>query len=160
MKILAALTLCICITTAQADLYDDVSAAYERGDYDTLRIFRPSAEQGNAWAQYNLGVMYHTGDEVTPQDYAEAIKWYRLAAKQGYSLALYNLGYMYNKGHGVLQDYAEAHKWYNLAASRAPSAERAHLAIGNRDGVAEQMTPGQIAEAQKLAKEWDKAHPR
>ena len=55
------------------------------GDYATaLQEWRPLAEQGNADAQYNLGVMYDNGQGV-PQDYAEAVKWYRLAAEQGYA---------------------------------------------------------------------------
>ncbi len=57
-------------------------AAYGRGDYATaLREFRPFAEQGDANAQFNLGVMYDKGQGV-PQDYAEAVKWYRKAVEQ------------------------------------------------------------------------------
>ncbi len=52
--------------------WDEAVAAYQRGDYATaLREFRPLAEQGNAGAQHNLGVMYYNGHGV-PQDYAEA----------------------------------------------------------------------------------------
>ena len=110
-------------------------------------------------AQHNLGFMYDNG-QGTPQDYAEAVKWYRLAAEQGHAQALNNLGFMYENGHGVLQDYAEAHKWYNLAASRQTNEESRNRAIKNRDIIAKLMTPAQVAEAQKLAKQWDKAHPR
>ena len=57
--------------------------AYERGDYATaLREFRPLAEQGNAGAQNNLGVMYEKGQGVT-QDYVRAHMWYNLATSQG-----------------------------------------------------------------------------
>ncbi|MBP2679069.1 MAG: hypothetical protein H6Q82_2134, partial [Deltaproteobacteria bacterium] len=57
---------------------------------------------------------------------------------------------------GVLQDYVLAHKWFNLAASRYPASEidARKKAIHNRDLVASKMTPAQIAEAQKLAREW------
>ena len=48
----------------------------------TVEELHSRAEQGNAAAQYNLGVMYDNGEGV-PQDYAEAAKWYRLAAEQG-----------------------------------------------------------------------------
>ena len=196
MKILAALALCLCITTAQADLVDDADAAWlskdfatalrmyrslaEQGyasaqfnlglmyddgqgtpqDYaETLKWYRLAAEQGDADAQYNLGTMYRQGRGV-PQNYAEAVKWYRLAAEQGYAYALNNLGIMYDEGLGVLQDYVEAHKWYNLAASRKTEEDSRKRSIENRDIVAKLMTPSQIAEAQKLAKQWDKAHPR
>ena len=44
------------------------------GDYATaLREWRPFAEQGNASAQFNLGVMYGNGQGVT-LDYAEAVR--------------------------------------------------------------------------------------
>jgi len=54
---------------------------------------------------------------------------------------------------GVLQDYVQAHKWFNLSASR--SQGKVHeKAVGNRDIVEKRMTPAQVAEAQKLAREW------
>jgi uncharacterized protein len=124
-----------------------------------LKWTRLAAEQGNASAQYNLGFMHRNG-HGTPQNYAEAMKWYRLAAEQGNVSALLNLGFMYNGGLGVLQDYVETHKWFNLAASRQTNEEKRKLAIKNRDIIAKLMTPAQVAEAQKLAKQWDKAHPR
>jgi TPR repeat protein len=63
---------------------------------------------------------------------------------------------MYDKGQGVPQDYVQAHMLFNLAASRfsASEAEDRNKAVKNRDSVASKMTPAQIAEAQKLAREW------
>ncbi len=96
--------------------FDEGEAAYKRGDYSTaLREWRPLAKQGNAVAQYNLGVMYEAGLGV-PQDYAEAVKWYRKAGEQGVVKAQYNLGEMYSKGLGVPQDYAWTVKWYREPA--------------------------------------------
>ena len=69
--------------------------------------FRLAAEQGDASAQTNLGLMYEQGDGV-PQDDAEAAKWYRLAAEKGEARAQNNLAGMYYDGVGVPQDYAEA----------------------------------------------------
>lgn len=56
---------------------------------------------------------------------------------------------MYAQGRGVLQDFIQAHMWYNLSA--AQGEQRAAEA---RDALAKQMTPAQIAEAQRLAREW------
>ena len=71
--------------------------AIVRGDYDTaLAEFRPLAEQGDAKAQFHLGLMYANGEGV-PQDYQEAVKWYRRAAEQGRPSAQYNLASMYYK---------------------------------------------------------------
>lgn len=114
--------------------------------------FRRAADQGYARAQHNLGVMYANG-HVVPQDYAQAVAWYRKAAEQGHADAQFNLGAAYGIGEGVPEDYVESHKWLNLAASRA-SAEKQKQFAETRDGVAQLMTPAQLAEAEKLANEW------
>ena len=103
---------------------------------------------------YDADAAYYKGD------YATALRILRPLAEQGDASALNNLGTMYDNGHGVLQDYVESHKWFNLAASRETEEESQNGAIENRDTIAKLMTTGQIAEAQKLAKQWDKAHPR
>jgi len=120
---------------------------------EALKWYRRAAEQGDADAQHNLGFMYRNGQGV-PQDHAEAVKWYRRAAEQGNALAQNNLGVMYGTGKGVPQDYVQAHLWYNLAASTQKEPEERERAARNRDLVAARMTPAQIAEAQRLAREW------
>ena len=129
-------------------------AAYQRGDYATaIRELRLLCEQGNADAQFSLGAMYRNGLGV-PQDYAEAVKWYRKAAEQGHAKAQLFLGNMYFFGQGVSKDYVQAYMWYNLAASGYPPGLEHDIAVKNRDTVAKRMTPAQISEAQKLAREW------
>ena len=92
--------------------FENGSSAAQRGDYPTaLRFWRPLAEQGNAAAQYNLGLLYNNGLGV-PQDYAEAMKWYRKSADQGNASAQHNLGLMYVEGKGVPRNYLEAARWY------------------------------------------------
>jgi TPR repeat protein len=149
-----------------------------------LRLMRPLAEHGDAVAQHNLGVMYATGHGVpqdyataaswyrkaagqgyadaqvklgkmydkgqgVPQDQATAMSWYRRAAAQGDGVAPYILGDTYLIGRGVQQDYVTAHMWLNLAAAKGnKDAEK------GRDRVATWMTPAQVAEAQKAAREW------
>ncbi len=138
---------------AWAGLDEGVVAA-KRGDYATaISWLRPLAELGHARAQYNLGIMYYSGQGV-PQDSAEALQWWRKAAEQGYATAQYYLGVTYHTGLDVPQDYVQAHMQYNLAASRFPPGEVRDKVVKNRDIVAERMTPAQIAEAQKLAREW------
>ena len=126
-----------------------------RQEIDALRA---RAEAGVASAQFSHGFRYNTGQGV-PQDYVEAARWYRLAADQGYATAQFNRGVMYGTGEGVPQDYVQAHMWFNLAASRMASGHRQH-AVDGRDRAAGQMNPTQIAEAGRLAREWDAAHPR
>ena len=82
---------------AAAD-YESGYAAYWRGDYrSAYREWRPLAEQGDAQAQYNLGMMYESGKGVAG-DSAEAVKWYRRAAERGYLEAQLRLGVMYGNG--------------------------------------------------------------
>tara|TARA_R110002126_G_scaffold250710_1_gene393570 strand:+ start:91 stop:684 length:594 start_codon:yes stop_codon:yes gene_type:complete len=136
-----------------ADAQSNLGFMYRDGDgvpqdYKTaLKWYKLAAEQGDADAQNNLGFMYNEGHGV-PQDYKTAVKWYRLAAEQGDADAQSILGAMYAIGQGVIRDYVYAHMWGNLGASN-----------GNKNGgtardiVAKQMTPAQIADAQKLARE-------
>ena len=82
-----------------------------------LETIKKAAEQGQAGAQFSLGVMYDQGYGVTEDD-AEALRWYRLAAEQGYAGAQYILGLMYAQGEGVPEDDAEAVRWYQMAAEQ------------------------------------------
>jgi uncharacterized protein len=151
LNLLLVLLACAAAVPAVAGPFEDAITAYNKGDYaTTLRLFLPLAAAGDAEAQYNLGVMYDNGKGV-PQDSAMAMSWFRKSAAQGNADAQYNLGVMYDNGKGVPQDYVQAHMWFNLAASRSPEGDQS---VKNRDLVAAKMTPAQIAEAQKLAREW------
>jgi protease YdgD len=129
--------------------FEDAVAAYGKGDYVTaLQLFRPLADNGRDDAQYYVGFIYLAGKGVA-RDYTEALKWLRLAADQGHSGAQYDLGLMYLNGWGVTQDHALAYMWLDLAAAGGNKN-----AITARDSVAQQMTPAQLAEAQKLGRDW------
>ncbi len=82
-------------------------------------------------------------------DYATALKEWRVLAEQGNPPDQYNLGLMYANGRGVPRDYVQAHLWANLAA-----AQGHELARKARDIVAKKMTPAQLADVQRLAREW------
>ncbi len=120
----------------------------QRDYFEAFNWFNKAARQGNPYAQYNVGYMYEKG-EGTPQDYREAARHYRQAAERGNQLAQYTLGYMYEKGHGVSQNEIQALMWYNLAAVQGETKAKAA-----RDRVTVWMTPAQIAEAQRLAREF------
>ena len=132
--------------SANAGPYEDGVAAYERKDYVmAAKLMRVAADQGDALAQYNLGLMYANGQGVT-QDYKEAVKWFRLAADQGHAKAQGNLGAMYGNAQGVRQDYVRAHMWLNISASSGNADAEA-----NRDNVAKRMSQTQIKKAQEMA---------
>ena len=78
-----------------ADDFQDGVHAVEKGDFKTAyKLWLPLAEQGEAAAQYNLGLIlyYYIGDGEP--NYKEAIKWYHFAAEQGHISAQHNLGVM------------------------------------------------------------------
>jgi len=148
-------------------MYDNGEGA-PQDDAEALKWYRRAAEQGQASVQNKIGLIFDSGGGV-PQDDVEALKgfgrsvpqsdvqtlsWYRNAAEQGNVSAQSNLGNMYGKGDGIPQDFVQAHKWHNLVASRLPPGEHRDLAVKNRDIAAAGMTAAQIAEAQRLAREW------
>jgi TPR repeat protein len=132
---------------------EDCRAAYERQEYAAaIQLCRPLAEQGDVRAQLSLGGMYYNGRGVQ-QDYAEAAKWTRKAAEQGYAPAQVDLGVLYWNGQGVQQDVVLAYMWLSLAAVNEPDA------MSERDLAASQMTPDEIAEAERLARDWKPKTP-
>jgi TPR repeat protein len=119
-----------------------------RDEVEAVKWWRAASKQGDAFAQYNLGVAYANARGVV-KDVLEAAKWYRAAAEQGHGPAQVNLGLMYEKGEGVPQDNVRAYMWFNLAASRGYK-----LATKSREAISPRMTSAQKAEAQKLTREW------
>ena len=79
--------------------------------------YRRAAEQGDAWAQYNLAACYFHGQGVN-QDYTQAVYWYGKAAEQGNDMAQFALGESYANGQGVKQDDMQAVFWYRKAAEQ------------------------------------------
>ena len=137
---------------AQIDLgyrYDTGLGAPQDSE-EAVRWYLLAAEQGDATAQFNLGLSYSRGEGV-PQDFAEAVRWWRAAAEQGHAGAQFQLGFRYLMGQGVPEDYVQAHKWLNLSTVNEADRERA---VTLRDGLAEKMTPEQVAEAQRLTRQF------
>ena len=145
-------------------------------DFDeAVRWLRMAAAQDYSTARYHLGVMYANGDGV-PDDEAEALAWFRESAEEGDVPAQYMLGVMYADGADALRgpvrragsapsisargrrapNTVEAQKWLNLAASHVIGEEQRFYAE-IRDREARKLTSEQLAEAQRLAAEWQAA---
>jgi len=118
---------------------------------------KEAVEQGDAEAQFALGLMYKHGFGVL-QDDDEAVKWFHKAAEQGDVNAQCMLGSIYGEGKGISQDYVQAHMWLNLCAFAAKGKEQ-DTGAKIRDEIAKNMTPQQIDEAQQLASEWKPVTP-
>jgi len=84
------------------------------GASEKVKLYHFAANNGDALAQYNLGVLLAIGSGVT-QDKAEAARWYSKAANQGNAAAQRVLGSCYASGSGIVQDKAEAVRWYRKA---------------------------------------------
>jgi uncharacterized protein len=124
-------------------------AAEPRGEWKDLgNPGEKFADQGDANAQLYLGWAYDNGKGV-PKDAAQAVAWYRKAAEQRNADAQNALGVAYDHGEGVPRDALRAYMWFNLAA-----AQGNEQADKNREIVALRMSAGQIAEAQRLTREW------
>lgn len=145
-KLLFLLVLAVmCSSVVIADDLKDVLNGVKADQKESYT--RYLAEQGDADAQYYLGVMYSAGEGVI-KDYKEAAKWFRLAAEQGNANSQFSLGFMYSNGQGVIRDLVLAHIWYNLAASNG--SERGKK---NRDFIALGMDSAQISKAQDMARD-------
>jgi len=138
-----------------ADAQFGLAVAYRHGhgvpqnQAEATRLVGLAARQGHAKAQLILGAAYMDGLWGVVQNYVEAVRWLRLAADQGEQWAQFCLGKMYAAGAGVSQDFVQAHLWFNLAAAAGLEEARTE-----REAVARRMTAAQIAEAQRLARNW------
>lgn len=153
-----------------------------------VRLFQLSADQGTVIALAQLGTLYFNGQGV-PQDYAQALKYFEEAASKGDTFSTFSIGWMHLIGAGVPRDDAQAFRWLKVAAERGygeaqqllglmytdgtmpQDIVRAHMwfnlasaagqvdAPGYRDRLAKKMSADQIAEAQKMARQWKPLAP-
>jgi TPR repeat protein len=129
-------------------LYEQREGSYEDSKA-AANWYKKSANQGFAMAQYALGQAYYNGQGVL-QDYKEAVKWTKKAAEQGFTKAQSWLGFYYT---AILKDFVTAHMYLNIAATNGDKK-----AIEMRSKVIEMMSPSELKEAQKLAREWMRTH--
>jgi len=107
---------------------------------------RAMAEQGDAYAQVYLGMIYDQGKGV-PEDDAEAFKWYKRASDQGLPSAQYSMATLFAKGSGVARDDFAAYVWYAVAAVQSQDG-----AAQARDEIAKSLSAEQLEAGQKLVK--------
>ena len=143
---------------------------------EAFKWYRIAADQSSSYAENVLGVAYERGFQVA-QDDAEAFRWYRRAANKIYDRPgntwihspQYNIAAMYASGRGTAQDYVRALMWFNLAIAFGDTRPPAPLGVKlvdtpkftapeQRDRLVALMTSEQIAEAERMAREW-RPHP-
>ena len=120
-----------------------------------VAMYRQAADLGHTDAMLRLGYLYENGKAV-PLDHAQAAEWYRRASDLGQSQAMFMLGVCYWAGRGVPLDQIEAHRWINLAATHAVGRDQ-DIAVNARTALERVMTPDQIEDAKKRARDWQSA---
>lgn len=103
----------VAIDNCLAELNSSNNSGGKSVDDMSIAELQTAAEQGNAAAQYRLGIIYGGNGNLE-----EAVKWFRKAAELGNADAQFNLGLCYAAGRGVSQSYVEALKWYRKAAAQ------------------------------------------
>ena len=118
----------------------------------SLPEIRKLAAQGDADAQWQLGVRYHNGEGV-PRDDVQAMQWFLRAADQGHVTAQATLGAYYWAGRGVPQDLSKAYFWSALALAQGDENSKSRL-----EGLTSQMTRAQVSAARQQAEVWLRQH--
>jgi TPR repeat protein len=108
-----------------------------------------------AFAQELAGAVKQGEVAYQKGDYATALRLWLPAANQGDANAQFDLGVVHVNGRGVLQDYVVAHMWFSLAAARGDTKAAEH-----RDMLAKDMSPAQLADAQKMARDFNQKRSR
>ncbi len=128
LLVAALLWVAAVVPADAADLLAQGAAAFEAGNYeDAANAWRPLAEEGDAKAQFNMGLLHEAGLGV-PEDAVQAAAWYERAALQGVTAAQYNLAVLLQEGRGVPEDAAQALYWLEVAALGGEGSEREQAA--------------------------------
>lgn len=126
-------------------------SAYGQDEPTAAQIaeWRKHAVQGEAYTQYNLGIVLKHGKGAV-KDEAEGVRWFRKAAEQGHASAQHNLGASYENGDGVVKNETEAYKWFLLSAAQGIKESKEHVPI-----IEKYLSPAQRTEGQRMAQEWE-----
>jgi TPR repeat protein len=125
---------CIWAPLANAEDLPTANDAFERGEYVTaLELYETLAAQGEAEAQFQLGLMYEQG-LGTDVDGQMAQRYYEQAAEQQSPQALDALGTLHLKGEGVIQNFKESLRLFQQAAEQGYPRAQHNLGIAYADG--------------------------
>ena len=159
MKMLLALGLCLCFIGVSES--SQVQPDCQRSEVRAVHLSGclTLARQGDAHAQFLVGLRYyfrglahHFLNTSSIPDYVKSSYWWTKAAKQGYVPAQNNLGVMYWYGLGILKNVVRAYMWIHLAFINTEDIPDRAKYSKNLDLLRKTMTPSQLAEAQRRSK--------
>jgi uncharacterized protein len=142
MRYLLASLLCLFATLANAGPCGSAMLV-------KLEDIRSCAAQGDKIAQYMMGMIYFHGKEV-PRNYKTAFEWMSKAARQGDKDAQASLGFYYFNGWGTNKDHVFAYMWWSLSIVNNEEP----ITRMNLEGLEQELSPADLAKAQKMASEW------
>lgn len=124
--------------------------------------FRKAAEQGQAEAQYQLGLIYYTGNKSIKRNKTQAFSWFKKAAEQGYPAAENSVGNHYYLGEATKRDYDQAAVWYTKGAMQGDDFAQRNLGAlyDNGQGVTKDFVEGYVwfvlsaRQGNELARQW------
>jgi GAF domain/Sel1 repeat/PilZ domain len=124
----------------------------QRAQAKSLPDLRKLAGQGDADAQWQMGVRYHNGEDV-PRDDVQAMQWFQRAADQGHVMAQGALGAYYFAARGVPRDLSKAYFWSVIAMAQGDEISKGRIEL-----LASQMTRAQVYAASQQAEVWLHQH--
>jgi len=133
----------------------------EKDFKEAARCYQLSADQGNAFAQFNIAWCYQNGEGV-PKDISKAIQYYQKSSDQGNAYAQYILAWCYQYGEGVLKDKSKSIQLFQKSADQGHSLAQFNLAwcYQNGEGVekdiskANQLFQKAADQGHQKSKEW------
>ena len=130
----------------------DRGSSGQRVQAKSLPELRKLAGQGDAEAQWQMGVRFHNGEGV-PHDDAQAMQWFQRAAEQGHVTAQGALGAYYFAARGAPEDLSKAYFWSVIAMAKGDEISKGRLEL-----LASQMTRAQVYAARQQAEAWIRQH--
>ena len=108
---------------------------YQAGNFKgAAREWIKEARGGSSSAQYNLGLIYSTGEGV-PKDLRNSLFWYEKSLKQGFPKAFTVLGKWYYSGNDVVEvDYSKAYEYFYEATKNHDEEAAYHLGLMYENG--------------------------
>lgn len=117
---------------------------------DAARAFRAAADQGDVEGQYQAILLYTSGalfgSGYGRINYAEGLRWVEKLARRGNPMAQAGLGLV---AENQRKDKLSAYAWYALAAGQGHPEAKLRLTA-----LKEQMSPGEVLQAERLAASW------